>query len=149
MASCSEVFEICQGKYLASDLCFLNKITSSSMWPTIPGIVKTLSEDVRCIVGTWSTISFWQDDWLGYCLVDKLNLHMCHLLLDKVSDFLYEGVKHFSSRFLVRFPNLVWDILQVPILRGVWDEHFLTCLVHGQVLAVVAMLSLRPSFPKV
>lgn len=151
MTSNNVVFNICRTRYLASDLCFLNRIASSSIWSPLRGIINRLSDNVRCIVGTGSSIDFWQDDWHGYRLVDKLNLPegMRHLLLDRVSDFLQEGVWQFSSKFLVRFPDLVWDIIQVPILQNARDERFWTRSVKGQVTAAVARLSLRPSFPEV
>ncbi|XP_057791195.1 uncharacterized protein LOC131008328 [Salvia miltiorrhiza] len=56
-------------------------------------------------------------DWLGYKLVDKLGIpDYMHMYLNQaVDDYYYDGIWHFTEDFVIRFPDVVVDMLVLPI----------------------------------
>ncbi|KAH6805146.1 hypothetical protein C2S51_029977 [Perilla frutescens var. frutescens] len=107
-------------------------------------------EGCHLILENGKSSLFWLDNWLGYRIVDKLEIPAeAHAnLLDKMADFLKDGVWYFMEIFLLYYPEIVWDILQVPI-TNMEDERIWKRSVHGEVTTKVAKLCNRNHYATV
>ncbi|XP_057811506.1 uncharacterized protein LOC131025735 [Salvia miltiorrhiza] len=125
-------------------------LTSSPFWTGVREHVSSLVNDSYSYIGTGEHIYFWHDDWLGYKLADKLHipLFMRDFLQQAVSDYFYDGVWHFTPDFIIQFPDLVVDILLLPIGEE-RDTRFWKPSVSGEVSASLAYASQSTNFPKV
>ncbi|KAH6778304.1 hypothetical protein C2S51_009616 [Perilla frutescens var. frutescens] len=130
----------CQGK----------RVACSSIWPGIRNHVQSLVRESFCIIGCGSKVDFWHDNWLGYVLADRLNIPVdVHAKFsDTVGDFLEHGVWRFTVSFVANYPDIMHDILRVPITSGE-DERVWTKSLHGTVTAKLARLHTRVHFPTV
>ncbi|XP_057808755.1 uncharacterized protein LOC131023232 [Salvia miltiorrhiza] len=123
---------------------------ASSIWGGIKELVPDLIDDSYCLLGNGSSIYFWNDDWLGYSIADKVNIpgFIRSRLNQKFSDYLYDGVWHFASNFVENFPMIVCDIILLPI--GSEDDIRLwKPFVHGDVTSALAFASRSHRFPRV
>ncbi|XP_057770241.1 uncharacterized protein LOC130990060 [Salvia miltiorrhiza] len=127
-----------------------SSLASSPVWTSIRENVSELVENSYSFIGDGSSTYFWLDDWLGYKLIDKLQIpfFMHEFLHHSVSDYYFEGVWHFSEDFVVQFPDTVCDILLLPIGDSE-DSRFWKHSVRGDVTAALAFSSACHSFPKV
>ncbi|XP_057792998.1 uncharacterized protein LOC131009600 [Salvia miltiorrhiza] len=93
---------------------------------------------------------FWKYDWLRYKLVDKIRIpHYMHDFLNfSVQDYFYDGVWHFSTTFVNRFPEVVADILLLP-MTGDFDRRYWKHSVKGEVSVALAFSSIGHRFPQV
>ncbi|XP_057779551.1 uncharacterized protein LOC130998134 [Salvia miltiorrhiza] len=125
-------------------------LASSPFWTGVREHVNSLVMDSYSYIGTGEHIYFWHDDWLGYKLADKLHIppFMRDFLQQAVSDYFYDGVWHFTPDFIIQFPDLVVDILLLPIGEES-DTRFWKPSVSGEVSASLAYVSQSPHFPKV
>lgn len=57
-------------------------------------------------------------------------------VLDSISNFWKRAAGIFFSRFLVCYPDIVWNILHVPILREIKNEWYWARSFEGQVSTV-------------
>ncbi|XP_057803550.1 uncharacterized protein LOC131018871 [Salvia miltiorrhiza] len=100
-----------------------------------------------CLVSGEQTY-FWKDDWLGYKLVDKLKIpHYIHGILSfSVKDYFYDGLWHFSTSFVNKFPEIVAEILFIP-MSGRRDTRYWNNSVRGDVTDALAFASNCGQFP--
>lgn len=63
-----------KNRYLSSSLIVRNSGISSSIWLGLKPILKELISKVCWIVGEDSKINFWNENWLGYSILDKVEI---------------------------------------------------------------------------
>ncbi|KAH6758884.1 hypothetical protein C2S51_019119 [Perilla frutescens var. frutescens] len=150
LTNSAEVYSLFRRRYLNHSYHVIKKKSGSSIWQNIKGEMKELVEGSHLILGNGNSILFWLDNWLGYRIVDKLNILVAahSYLQDSVADFLLEGVWYFTTDFILSYPDIVWDIIQTPITQGE-DERVWKRSVHGAVTTKVAKLCNRSHFPTV
>ncbi|XP_057774946.1 uncharacterized protein LOC130993927 [Salvia miltiorrhiza] len=143
-------FSILRTRYLTSFGHAKSSLVSSPVWTSIRENVSELVENSYSFIGDGSSTYFWLDDWLGYKLVDKLQVpHFMHdFLHQSVADYYFEGAWHFSEDFFIQFPDTVCDILLLPIGESE-DLKFWKHSVTGDVTAALAYSRICHSFPKV
>ncbi|XP_057802933.1 uncharacterized protein LOC131018226 [Salvia miltiorrhiza] len=143
-------YSILRTRYLTSFGHAKSSLLSSPIWTSIRENVSELVENSYSFIGDGSSTYFWLDDWLGYKLVDKLQVpyFMHEFLHQSVADYYFEGVWHFSEDFFVQFPDTVCDILLLPIGESE-DLRFWKHSVRGDVTAALAYSHACHSFPKV
>ncbi|KAH6788720.1 hypothetical protein C2S51_003726 [Perilla frutescens var. frutescens] len=117
------------------------RVAYLTIWPGIMQLAQTLVKESICIIGTSSNVDFWHDNWLGYVIIDKLQIpHDVHAkLADRVGDFLSNGVWRFTASFVRSFSEILNDILRVKIVPGE-DERIWSKSLHGDVTARLARL---------
>ncbi|XP_057803038.1 uncharacterized protein LOC131018330 [Salvia miltiorrhiza] len=125
-------------------------IANSSVWLGIKDEVNQLVDDSYSCANSGDCTYFWKDDWLGYTLIDKLHIpHYMHDFLNfSVKDYFFDGVWHFSAAFVNRFPEVVVDILRLP-MNGDADVRFWKKSISGEVSANLAFSSRCHRFPEV
>ncbi|XP_057775251.1 uncharacterized protein LOC130994230 [Salvia miltiorrhiza] len=123
---------------------------ASSIWGGVKQLIPDLIDDSYCLLGSGQSIYFWHDDWLGYAIADKVNIpiFMRHRLKQTVSDYLYDGVWHFAQEFIDEFPDIVCDILLLPI-GNEEDVRLWKPSIHGEVTSALAFASCCHRFPRV
>ncbi|XP_057803315.1 uncharacterized protein LOC131018618 [Salvia miltiorrhiza] len=123
---------------------------SSSIWLGIHDEISPLVEDSYSFIGNGESTNFWKDDWIGYKLADRCAVPV--LFLDSlnftVADYFYDGVWHFTQNFVNNFPEVVCDILLLPIGTDS-DTRFWKNSVHGQVTSALAFANNCHRFPQV
>ncbi|XP_057771087.1 uncharacterized protein LOC130990877 [Salvia miltiorrhiza] len=123
---------------------------SSPFWTSIRQHVDDLVENSFAYIGTGRNTYFWKDDWLGYRLLDKLRIppFMNDYLNQAVDDYYYDGIWHFTAEFVINFPDVVVDILLLPIGEEE-DCRLWKSSVNGTVTAAAAYATQGHHFPKV
>ncbi|KAH6836107.1 hypothetical protein C2S53_002087 [Perilla frutescens var. hirtella] len=126
------------------------QVAFSSIWPGVRSLTQDLVRESYCIIGDGSTVDFWHDNWLGYVIANRLKTPLCLHggFMDKVGDFLINGIWTFTESFVRAFLELVTDILQVHIVLGE-DERVWTKSLHGLVTAKLTRLHTREHFPTI
>ncbi|XP_057803408.1 uncharacterized protein LOC131018716 [Salvia miltiorrhiza] len=121
---------------------------SSSIWLGIHDEILSLVEDSYSFIGNGESTNFWKDDWIGYKLANRCAVPF--LLLESlnftVADYFYDGVWHFTQNFVNKFPEVVCDILLLPIGTDS-DTRFWKNSVHGQVTSALAFANNCHRFP--
>ncbi|XP_057779593.1 uncharacterized protein LOC130998178 [Salvia miltiorrhiza] len=122
----------------------------SSVWLGLRAEVEPLVHDSYCYVGTGEFINFWKDDWVGYSIAQKCGVphYVQDFLNYPISDYFYEGVWHFTSDFVDAFPEVVCDILLLPIGEG-QDVRLWKPSLRGEVTAALAFAHHCSRFPSV
>ncbi|XP_057803558.1 uncharacterized protein LOC131018881 [Salvia miltiorrhiza] len=143
-------FSIIRTRYLTGFGNAKSSLVSSPVWTSIRENVSELVDNSYSFIGDGSSTYFWLDDWLGYKLVDKLQVpHFMHEFLHQsVADYYFEGAWHFAEDFFIQFPDTVCDILLLPIGESE-DLRFWKHSVIGDVTAALAYSRICHSFPKV
>ncbi|XP_057795996.1 uncharacterized protein LOC131012095 [Salvia miltiorrhiza] len=123
---------------------------SSSVWLGLKDEVSDLVENSYSFIGDGTTTNFWCDDWLGYKISEKCKvpLYVLDLLEHSVADYFYDGVWHFTQDFINAFPEIVGDILVLPIGEGS-DTRYWKPSLHGTVTAALAFANHCHRFPRV
>ncbi|XP_057774811.1 uncharacterized protein LOC130993790 [Salvia miltiorrhiza] len=144
------VHQIIRTRYLTKFGYAKFSVANSPIWVGVKHEVNQLVENTYSCVNGGDNTFFWRDDWLGYKLVDKLKIpHYMHEYLNfSVRDYFYDGVWHFSASFVNRFPEVVADILLVPMSSDS-DSRYWKNSIKGDVSAALAFSSLCHGFPKV
>ncbi|KAL8556379.1 hypothetical protein ACS0TY_003989 [Phlomoides rotata] len=59
-------------------------------------------------------ISFWNDNWLGYIILDRIGIPPSYAagLSSKIRDYFYEEIWHFDFEFFMKHTDIVRDILR-------------------------------------
>ncbi|XP_057770242.1 uncharacterized protein LOC130990061 [Salvia miltiorrhiza] len=142
--------KIMRSRYLTPFGYAKEQIANSSIWLGVKHEINNLVEDSYIYVNRGDSTYFWRDDWLGYKLVDKLSIpHFMHDYLQfSVQDYYYDGLWHFSASFVNKFPDIVADILLVPMGEE-QDARFWKHSLKGEVSAALAFSSKCHRFPKV
>ncbi|XP_057790988.1 uncharacterized protein LOC131008106 [Salvia miltiorrhiza] len=143
-------FNIMKSRYLDSLGRPRKMALASSVWGGVKQFIPELIDDSYCLLGNGQTIYFWHDDWLGYTIADKTNIpsFMRHRLQQTVSDYFYDGVWHFAQEFVDEFPDIVYDILILPI-GNEEDVRLWKPSIHGEVTSALAFASRCHRFPRV
>ncbi|XP_057790938.1 uncharacterized protein LOC131008050 [Salvia miltiorrhiza] len=81
--------------------------------------------------------NFWLDDWLGYSIAAKCGAPPYLRLSQSIADYFYDGVWHFTQNFINNFPEIVCDILLVPIGEED-DTRYWKPALHGEITAKLA-----------
>ncbi|KAL8542630.1 hypothetical protein ACS0TY_003492 [Phlomoides rotata] len=91
----------------------------SSIWPGIHRYLGRLIEGSRWVVGHTSNIRFWNDNWLGYIIADKIGIpsEFADSLISTIGDFFYDEQWHFDYEFFMKHTDIVRDILKIHISR--------------------------------
>ncbi|XP_057770894.1 uncharacterized protein LOC130990686 [Salvia miltiorrhiza] len=137
-------------RYLNSFGHAKNNIGSSPFWTSVRDHVTQLVDDSYSLIGVGAATMFWCDDWLGYRLTDKLKIpcYMFDFLTQAVDEYFFDGIWHFSEDFIINFPDVVIDILLLPI-GGDEDTRFWKHSVSGEVTSATAYSHTSQDFPKV
>ncbi|XP_057779536.1 uncharacterized protein LOC130998119 [Salvia miltiorrhiza] len=125
-------------------------LASSPIWTGVREHVNNLIDQSYSYVGTGEHTYFWRDDWLWYKLWDKLHIppFMMDFLTQAVSDYFFDGIWHFTADFVINFPDIVVDILLLPIGEED-DTRFWKHSVTGKVTAASAYAAQNHRFPEV
>ncbi|XP_057791142.1 uncharacterized protein LOC131008273 [Salvia miltiorrhiza] len=139
--------QIMRSRYL-TPLCRPTKAAASSIWLGLRQEIPELLDEAYCYVGAGTSINFWKDDWLGYSLVKRCGVSdfLLETLTCSVADYYYEGIWHFTQNFLNVFPEIICDILLLPVGEGS-DDRFWKSSVHGTVSAAAAFSKRCHGFP--
>lgn len=127
----------------------LYRTASSSVWPGLRPIVLTLRDNSFSIVGCGAATTFLTDNWLGYRLVDRLQVpkHMHCLFSERVSDYYANGIWSFTTFFVEMHPNIIMDILHVPVAVDLADDRVWMSSMMGDVTPAIAKMHLKPRYP--
>ncbi|KAL8463009.1 hypothetical protein ACS0TY_033861 [Phlomoides rotata] len=125
-------------------------IRVSSIWPSICRHLDRLIDGSRWVVGDTSNIRFWNDNWLGYVISDKLGIpsEFADGLVSTIGDFFYDDHWHFDYEFFMKHTDIVKDILKIHISRGT-DSRVWGSSVSGLLTSRMAYDLLRASHPRV
>ncbi|XP_057801234.1 uncharacterized protein LOC131016514 [Salvia miltiorrhiza] len=123
---------IIKSRYL-NVFCTANNVVASSIWSGLRPKIQGLVDDSYSYIGNGSSINFWRDDWLGYKLADRCRVpfYVLDYLSCSVADYFYDGIWHFTQDFINNYPEIVCDILFLPIGSDS-DTRFWKPSVHGQ-----------------
>ncbi|XP_057775017.1 uncharacterized protein LOC130993994 [Salvia miltiorrhiza] len=141
-------YDILKQRYLTPH-CSIKSVTASSVWLGLRGQIGELVADSYSYIGNGMETLFWMDDWLGYRLVDKCGVP-CFLrdnLDHTVADYFFDGIWHFTPEFVNTFPQIVCDILLVPM--GDSDTRFWKPSLEGKVTSALAFAHHGQKFPQV
>ncbi|XP_057811732.1 uncharacterized protein LOC131025969 [Salvia miltiorrhiza] len=143
-------FSILQDRYLDIFSQVRCDSISSSVWLGLKDEVRDLVENSYSYIGDGTATNFWCDDWLGYRIHEKCKIP--HYILDllgySVADYFYDGVWHFTQEFINAFPEIVGDILVLPIGKES-DTRYWKPSLHGTVTAALAFANHCHRFPRV
>ncbi|XP_057803415.1 uncharacterized protein LOC131018702 [Salvia miltiorrhiza] len=122
----------------------------SSIWLSVRSEIPQLINDSYCYIGTRDLTSFWNDDWLGFRIADKCGVpHFVRdFLTQSVTDYFYDGIWHFTQKFIDAYPDIVCAILILPIGDD-HDTRFWKPSLHGEVTSALALAHHCHRFPKV
>ncbi|XP_057774812.1 uncharacterized protein LOC130993791 [Salvia miltiorrhiza] len=125
-------------------------IAASSVWSGLKSEIAELVNNSYAYVGSGDYTLFWIDNWLGYKLVDKLAVpsFMHCYLTQSVADYFFDGVWHFTADFIESFPDIVYDILILPVGNDT-DTRFWKHSLRGEVSAALAFAAHSHRFPSV
>ncbi|XP_057808799.1 uncharacterized protein LOC131023270 [Salvia miltiorrhiza] len=142
--------EILSTRYLNSFGYAKHNLGSSSVWTSVRDHVNQLVDDSYSYIGSGANTQFWCDDWLRYRLTDKLQvLHFMHdFLKQAVDDYFFDGIWHFTPDFIITYPDIVIDILLLPVGSEA-DTRYWKHSVSGVVTAATAYARISQDFPKV
>ncbi|XP_057791145.1 uncharacterized protein LOC131008275 [Salvia miltiorrhiza] len=142
--------QIMRSRYLTTFSYAKNNIVNSSVWLGLKDEVNQLVDDSYACIDSGDCTYFWRDDWLGYKLVDKLKIpaYMHEFLNFSVQDYFYDNTWHFSTSFVNSFPEVVADIILVP-MNGGKDARFWKHSISGDVSAALAFSRKGHIFPEV
>ncbi|XP_057775038.1 uncharacterized protein LOC130994018 [Salvia miltiorrhiza] len=142
--------QIMRSRYLTTFSYAKDHIVNSSVWLGLKDEVNHLVDDSYACVDSGDCTYFWRDDWLGYKLVDKLKIptYMHDFLNFSVQDYFYDNTWHFSTAFVNSFPEVVADIILVP-MNGGKDARFWKHSVSGNVSTALAFARKGHRFPEV
>ncbi|KAL8555579.1 hypothetical protein ACS0TY_003398 [Phlomoides rotata] len=124
--------------------------SQSSIWPGIRRHLGRLEDGSRWIVGKFSKINFWNDNWLGYTISEKIGIphFFADGLMSTIKDYFFDGLWHFDQDFLLKHTDIVRDILSVHISRGedtrVWGHS-----ASGEMTSSLAYDHLRANHPRI
>lgn len=79
--------------YFHKDGSVRNFRWASSIWPSIHPHASRLYSSSRWLIGTRSEVDFWSDNWLGYRIIDRIQVpqHIRQTLCCKVGDYFVDG----------------------------------------------------------
>ncbi|XP_057791059.1 uncharacterized protein LOC131008183 [Salvia miltiorrhiza] len=132
-------FDTIRDRYL-DHFCRKKKwIAPSSIWLGLKEEIDDLIGNTYTHIGDGSSTSFWHDDWLGYNLASRCNIpsFMAPFCQQSVADYFHDGLWHFTQAFINTFPEVVCDILLLP-LGEEKDVCFWKPSLHGNVTAALA-----------
>ncbi|XP_057790850.1 uncharacterized protein LOC131007957 [Salvia miltiorrhiza] len=143
-------YRLLRQKYLTQTMDWPSKWASSSIWTGVRRTIREIASNTFCTIGTGDTIYFWRDNWLGYRLIDKIQIpeFMTPYFSQKISDYYFDNKWHLTSSFMQSFPRISLDIISTPIPRLADDRSW----IHsgfGNITAASAFAHIRPQFPKV
>ncbi|XP_057770827.1 uncharacterized protein LOC130990624 [Salvia miltiorrhiza] len=110
-------FDLMKNRYLDTFGRPRASALASSIWGGVKSLVPDLIDESYCLLGAGDSVYFWNDDWMGYKIADKLNIpsFIKSRLSQTVADYFYDGMWHFASEFVEEFPGIVCDILLLPV----------------------------------
>ncbi|XP_057811613.1 uncharacterized protein LOC131025845 [Salvia miltiorrhiza] len=143
-------FDIIRDRYLDRFCGKKEWIAPSSIWLGLKGEIDDLVGNTYTHIGDGLTTSFWHDEWLGYSLASRCNIppFMAPFCQQSVADYFHNGVWHFTQAFINNFPEVVCDILLLP-LGEEKDVRFWKPSLHGNVTAALAFKNHCSRFPSV
>ncbi|XP_057811822.1 uncharacterized protein LOC131026062 [Salvia miltiorrhiza] len=142
-------FTLLKERYL-NDFCQARTNVSSTVWLGIQPEVSDLVHDSYSYIGNGENTNFWRDDWLGYRIAEKCGIpyFLCESLTYSMVDYFYEGIWHFTQSFINKFPDIICDILLLPIGSDS-DTRFWKNSVHGKVTSALAHAHNCHRFPQI
>ncbi|XP_057790752.1 uncharacterized protein LOC131007855 [Salvia miltiorrhiza] len=143
-------FQMLKDRYLNLYGSVRGNSVSSSVWLGLREEVSELIDNSYCYVGDGTTTNFWCDDWLGYKIKDKCRIphFVTEILGQSVADYFYDGIWHFTQDFVNLYPEIVIDILLLPVGDDN-DTRFWKPSLHGAVTAALAFSNNCHRFPRV
>ncbi|XP_057793119.1 uncharacterized protein LOC131009729 [Salvia miltiorrhiza] len=145
----SFVHKVLRSRYLTSHGYAKENVANSSVWIGLKHEINVLVDDSYAVVGNGTSTLFWHDDWLGYRIRDKVGIppFLWNFLQQNISDYFFDGCWHFSANFVENFPEIVCDILLIP-LGNVLDERFWKPSLRGDVTSSLAFANISNRYPK-
>ncbi|XP_057803511.1 uncharacterized protein LOC131018823 [Salvia miltiorrhiza] len=142
--------DIMRQRYLSRFSHVKTVAAPSSIWLGLRAEIAPLVNDSYCYIGDGAFTNFWNDDWLGYSIARKCGVphYVQDFLKHSVADYFYEGIWHFTQGFVDAFPDIVCDILLLPIGDDE-DIRFWKPSLHGDVTASLAFARHCHRFPAV
>lgn len=97
---------------------------SSSIWHGIDRIRQAIKADSCWVPGQNSSVKFWTDNWLGYCIADKVGIPASERagLNQCISAFHSENEWILGDAFAEEFPQVCADIVAIKIASIAKDE---------------------------
>ncbi|KAL8520010.1 hypothetical protein ACS0TY_010810 [Phlomoides rotata] len=123
-----------------------NSGRASSIGPGIRRHLGRLVDGSRWVVGQSSGISFWNDNWLGYIISERIGIPPFFAvgLTSTISDYFYDEHWDFDYDFFTKHTDIIRDILSIHVSRGsdsrVWGNS-----VSSQLTSRIAYDILRSS----
>ncbi|KAL6139472.1 hypothetical protein ACLB2K_057776 [Fragaria x ananassa] len=88
----------------------------SSLWHGLRVSLPILFQNSKWLIGDGNSVNFWSDKWLDVPIVDKLHITISSAHLSStVAAFISDQNWVLSARFRQAFPDLVKDIMLVPL----------------------------------
>ncbi|KAL6206588.1 hypothetical protein ACLB2K_023836 [Fragaria x ananassa] len=88
----------------------------SSLWHGLRVSLPILFQNSKWLIGDGNSVNFWSDKWLDVPIVDKLHITISSAHLSStVAAFISDQNWVLSARFCQAFPDLVKDIMLVPL----------------------------------
>ncbi|XP_057811785.1 uncharacterized protein LOC131026023 [Salvia miltiorrhiza] len=142
--------KVLRSRYLKPHGYDKDNVANSSVWIGVKHEINDLVDDSYAVVGNGMLTLFWLDDWLRYKICDKLGIptFLWGFLQHSISDYFFDGCWHFSANFVESFPDIVCDILLIP-LSNAPDERFWKPSLRGDVTFSLAFANISNRYPKV
>ncbi|XP_057791433.1 uncharacterized protein LOC131008538 [Salvia miltiorrhiza] len=142
--------KVLRSRYLTPHGYAKANVANSSVWIGVKHEINDLVDNSYAVVGNGMFTLFWLDDWLGYKISDKLGIpsFLWGFMQQSISDYFFDGCWHFSANFVESFPDIVCDILLIP-LGNAPDERFWKPSLRGDVTSSLAFANISNRYPKV
>ena len=90
----------------------IRRYVQSTVWFGFKDCYPALLHNSRWLVGSDSHIRFWLDNWLGYCIADRVGipLHLRHHFDFHIADYVVDGDWDILPEFYAAYPDVARDI---------------------------------------
>lgn len=129
----------------------LRSYVRSSIWFGFKDSYPALINGSRWLVGSNSQIRFWLDNWLGYCIADRIEIptHLRHHFDFAISDYVTNDSWDLIPEFVAAYPEVAYDIFNYQLAPAGEDTRIWTSSRDGTTSSAIFYQHLRPSFPTV
>ncbi|KAK9943242.1 hypothetical protein M0R45_008856 [Rubus argutus] len=123
--TCSASF--LRDRFIVTGLQPVSYYKKSSVWLGIKALWPKLLLNIRWLVGSGNSISFWKDNWLGEAIVSSCNIDPMYwgCLNDKVCSFIHNGSWKLAFSFQRTFTVVAQAILDVKLPIDCTSDQFI------------------------
>lgn len=127
----------------------LRNYVHSSVWFGFKDNYPHLTRDSRWLISQDSKLRFWLDNWLGYCIADRIQIpeHLRHHYEFTISDYVLNGTWDLIPEFMTTFPEISRDILAYHLAPPSEDKRIWSHSTNGEASSAAFYHHLRPTFP--